>query len=502
MPLYLEHLLTGIEDRGPIATGLAWWDLVEDPNHHADGKYWPFLINDAVTASEFVKTYPNAVERAALSGTTIGHTRFPTVGDPSIAGNNHPIRYGQITLVHNGCIDNDNWLFHRHNMTRYADVDSEIIPAMINFHIENTDPHSDVRMKQIAEALEQIEGSMAIAFFIDDEPHTLYLAKGFSSPLVTAVTENGTTVFASTKTALKEGMDPFGKADDLYENMVEHNTGTILRIDQSGKVETAKFTADPGLSRSWRSGMYWKDDFHYSSSSITPKKQVSDDTLEPDIAQMLENRRVLVPDTLRTAPDWADDTFGPDLLDAPTTLAEVLQFFSVEDVLGMFPYWEQDLAMRRMAEDFFHYPPTLANKARVKYVSQVIDGAIEYVITWLYNDKDKRKWDDIAAFLRRSKFHLRPGDKVRVTVRGDAVKREGWVVSCPNEFPTGFYVLAVNITGEVVLVRRQYHGFDAEAPSEEMIAALMDHALLVAQEQDKNVDDREIVLPLHLWPEE
>lgn len=470
---------------------------MDDENHHAHGKLWPFLINDALAASDFVKTYPNCIERAGVSGTTIAHTRLPTAGDPKFARNNHPIRYGQVTLVHNGCVDNDDWLFKVHDLPRYAEVDTEIIPAMLDFHLKDTEPHSEVRMKQIGAALEQIEGSMAIAFFVDDEPHTLYLAKGYSSPLVTARLESGITVFASTRGALLDAAKPFGTMS-LYDEVTDHHNGTILRIDQSGRIEMAEFTPDPGFSRSWRD----YNGYHWSSMPTSTKAlpKANELSLAPAVQDMLTTRRSVAPEMSKTAPDWADDTMDPTLLEAPTTLNEIMAFFTPDDLLGMFSYWEQDVAMRRMASDFFQYPPILADQPRCAYVQPVIDGVIEYVIEWLFNDKDKRKWDDVASFLGRSKFYLRPGDKVQVTVRGSVEKRDGWIVACPQEFPNGYYVVAVNLLGDTVLVRRQYHALDVERTPDHMVEAVMDHALLVAEEQGSTTSEPKVVPPLHLWP--
>ena len=57
----------------------------------------------------------------------MGHTRYATLGSPSINSNNHPIRTGNTIGTHNGSIYNHKELFQKYNMTRFAQVDSEAI---------------------------------------------------------------------------------------------------------------------------------------------------------------------------------------------------------------------------------------------------------------------------------------------------------------------------------------------------------------------------------------
>lgn len=202
-------LLLGIEERGWHATGVAWADT--------DGDVW--LVKDAVTASEFVKSD----HAPADTRTVLAHTRWATKGAVENNANNHPIDVGGIVGIHNGCLSNDDELFAKLGKDkRIAQVDSEAIFAHLL--------HSGL---STADALQDLRGSAAIGWLEVEDGNTLHLARVSSSPLVLAFTDKGSLLFASTAKALTNAAVLTGLT--LVGDPVSVPEGTYFQV-RDGKV--------------------------------------------------------------------------------------------------------------------------------------------------------------------------------------------------------------------------------------------------------------------------
>lgn len=167
----------------------------------------------AMTPQQFTDTVMNLPKRTRSA---ILHTRYATQGNPSNPLNNHPIERvtdsGQIvSLVHNGVIDNDNALFADHLLSRNAQVDSEIVPALL----------AQYGSESYASALSEISGSMALAWLDERTPGVMHLAKGDSSPIhfayiSTPPRQKGGSpriqgvIFASTRSMVEAGLHALG----------------------------------------------------------------------------------------------------------------------------------------------------------------------------------------------------------------------------------------------------------------------------------------------------
>ena len=87
----------------------------------------------------------------------IGHTRWATNGEVNI-DNAHPHRYGKVTLVHNGIIENASYLKEKLISEGYkfsSDTDSEVVAVLIDKYLEE-----DI-IKTFNKVMSLLEGSYA-----------------------------------------------------------------------------------------------------------------------------------------------------------------------------------------------------------------------------------------------------------------------------------------------------------------------------------------------------
>lgn len=117
----------------------------------------------------------------------IGHTRWATHGEPSDV-NSHPHQSskGDITVVHNGIIENylelREWL-KGEGYKFLSETDTEVVPNLIDYYYEGD------LYKAVVKATKKIEGSYALGVICGSEPDKL-IAVRKDSPLIVGVGEN------------------------------------------------------------------------------------------------------------------------------------------------------------------------------------------------------------------------------------------------------------------------------------------------------------------------
>lgn len=121
----------------------------------------------------------------------IGHTRWATHGKPSKI-NAHPHRVGNVTLVHNGIIENYNVLKEELKEKGYqfqSETDTEVATALIDsLYQEN-----DNKLEILEKAKKLLKGSYAFVIMFDDCKDTLYALRE-GSPLIVAKSKEGNLV--------------------------------------------------------------------------------------------------------------------------------------------------------------------------------------------------------------------------------------------------------------------------------------------------------------------
>lgn len=212
----IDSLLLGIEIRGKHATGIA--------TMNGDSELW--VEKGDLKASDYIMWRRDIPHR---SHTILLHTRYATQGSPQQLENNHPVEYLSTAITHNGHINNDSSLFMSEGLERMAEVDSEIIAALINKYGL---PKSNV-------ALGKLDGTYAIAAMDQRNPKTLVLAKGPSSPLE-VVNLNGMIVWASTYIALKDALKSALGYELNYSESKSLYSGDMYYIE-NGEIDRYKF---------------------------------------------------------------------------------------------------------------------------------------------------------------------------------------------------------------------------------------------------------------------
>ncbi len=144
----------------------------------------PLSIKQTGRVEGLALAFQGVKTTAATAG--IGHTRWATHGQPSIA-NAHPHsnQDGSIFVVHNGIIENHQALRAKLQAAGYtfaSETDTEVIPHLIDFYLKT----KKTFLKAFQAAISELTGAYAIAAVSTHDPDALYAAR-LSSPLVIGV---------------------------------------------------------------------------------------------------------------------------------------------------------------------------------------------------------------------------------------------------------------------------------------------------------------------------
>ncbi|MUK66111.1 glutamine--fructose-6-phosphate transaminase (isomerizing) [Aliivibrio fischeri] len=129
-----------------------------------------------------VKELADAVETAhVVGGTGIAHTRWATHGEPSEV-NAHPHVSGDITLVHNGIIENHEslrTLLQERGYIFESQTDTEVIAHLVEWELRS----SDSLLEAVQKTATQLKGAYGTVVMDRREPERLVVARS-GSPIV------------------------------------------------------------------------------------------------------------------------------------------------------------------------------------------------------------------------------------------------------------------------------------------------------------------------------
>lgn len=393
--IIIEELLDGIEHRGKEATGIGWWGEPSDETTRERFPLLPIVYKQPISATAFVKQSAELLRQAVTSDLVIAHTRYPTQGHKSKPENNHPIDHEWVVGVHNGMVANDFELFRELGIERKGEVDSEAIFAVVSHEIQGTKPGTPERMSAIAEALEEVRGSMAIAFYIKDEPLVLYLAKGSGSPLWVAQSELDDLMFASTKEAIDDTIDSkvwlqkykFGPAESVTE-------GTLLRIGADGEADMHTFSTRRPVHTTHYGSRGWGDfDYYDSGRTHTAPRRDPNPTLAFSNLDHVykQQHKWLNVDT------DVEFTEGQEAILANTELWDQLMVDGLDWFVGLWDSYDQMNVLHLLASHLFARPSLKKDRViDLRHMQFVVNGAIHAVAAVLSNPANKTTMDSIA----------------------------------------------------------------------------------------------------------
>ena len=225
----------------------------------------------------------------------IGHTRWATHGRPS-EQNAHPHTVDDITVVHNGIIENHVELKQElaaqgHRFS--SETDTEIIAHLIKRHTSR----GLCGMDALRAALAEVRGSYAVAVFMGATPDVVYAAR-LASPLVVGVGQ-GEQFLASDVPAIL----------NYTRTMIFLEDGDLCALTREGVSLTdaqGRPVLRPRKTISWSAAMAEKEGYkHFMSKEIHEQPRAVTDTLrgrisleQGDIA--LTELPGLHPDVVRT----------------------------------------------------------------------------------------------------------------------------------------------------------------------------------------------------------
>lgn len=219
--------LRKLEYRGYDSAGLAIWDGDHFKRLRASGK---------------LKELELLTSDVRFSGSVgIGHTRWATHGAPS-ERNAHPHRAGDVTLVHNGIIEN--YVEIRESLKEQgivptSDTDSELVAHLIHLQLKKT-PNL---LQSINVIKQQLHGAYALLVVWDQSPQEMIALKD-GPPLVVGLGE-GENFVASDVQALLQHTKKFvflndqevvhlhGKEIDFYKLQGEKYQPKIQELNWS-----------------------------------------------------------------------------------------------------------------------------------------------------------------------------------------------------------------------------------------------------------------------------
>jgi glucosamine--fructose-6-phosphate aminotransferase (isomerizing) len=140
--------------------------------------------------------------RAARPVLVLAHSRLVTNGTAALPSNNQPVRWGPVTMIHNGIVVNVERLWQENpHLVRTAEVDTEVLAALASDSIgRNADPIASTRR-----AFARLCGAASVAW-VHDQTAELVLATNTGDLYYCDWLEHGLLVFASERYILERAI--------------------------------------------------------------------------------------------------------------------------------------------------------------------------------------------------------------------------------------------------------------------------------------------------------
>ena len=176
----LKSLWRGLEGRGTHAAGFALqWT----------GADAPMVCKQPGPAHRLFKRLSKFIGKGDTTQYVMLHTRYSTQGSVKNNDNNHPVVTNGMIVTHNGVLHNDWDILLQLGLWPETQVDTEAINAGLSHRSPGW-------------VLDEIDGSMSVAWVDSTSPDIVNLMTNGDNPLVIARTKSGDVVWASTKSIL------------------------------------------------------------------------------------------------------------------------------------------------------------------------------------------------------------------------------------------------------------------------------------------------------------
>ncbi len=218
-----------------------------------------------------VRDLRSLCRKGKIQGTCgIGHTRWATHGGVCDA-NAHPHRFGKVTVVHNGIIENYRGLAKKYNLQDRlrSQTDSEVAAAVLA-HFYNGDPFAAIRKTVL-----KLKGTFAFGILFEDIPEVIFAVRNVS-PIVIGQVQEGS-MLASDVTALGQYTKEYFVLPEFHVAVLKKE-GVEL-YDMSGEpAEPEWMTVSWDVDKSSKGGYPF-----YMEKEIMEQPQVIAETVQPRI---------------------------------------------------------------------------------------------------------------------------------------------------------------------------------------------------------------------------
>ncbi len=212
--------------------------------------------------------------KSVMGKSGIGHTRWATHGGVSDS-NSHPHKFGRVTLVHNGIVENYEAIKNQIGVSSKlkSQTDSEVIAALIDRY------YSGNASEAISKAVRELSGTFALAIMFDDIPDKIYAVRNVS-PIVCCTNEDGAYI-ASDIMAIGEYSDKYFVLPEF--SVAEITAQGISIHDLDGKpIEPEILTLDWDIKNSGKQGYPF-----YMEKEIMEQPKVIEETISSRIKEYM-----------------------------------------------------------------------------------------------------------------------------------------------------------------------------------------------------------------------
>lgn len=211
----VSELLRLTEKRGEDATGVS--ALFKDGNY--------IVQKMGVKSSEFLARYGGTTEDYEgflkvwrESGVPVkmfmGHCRKTSVGGSYDNANNHPVRVGDMIVVHNGTLTNHNKIIANLGGKRDGTVDTEAIVRLLHKYTDNG--KKPVTLDMIEETANRLQGTYACLAYNGNNPYQMAVFRDGRPIEFAFIPELKTVLIASEHLFLKQAFLKYNDMKHLY----------------------------------------------------------------------------------------------------------------------------------------------------------------------------------------------------------------------------------------------------------------------------------------------